>query len=138
MPAFIPLRGFQTLGAQDVQNPHLLPLMDVAVNSGQGTLDVMNPYRYLTTYPRVDGTVTILVGGSITNLDTVKLNFASGTFSGGTYSTAAYTIVTADTTTTVAEQLVILIQNDATLSAHGIYGELTGTGTPAPASAIEA
>ena len=127
-PTMLPLRGFATLGPQDAQNPNLLPLMDIAVSSGQGTVDVMSPSRYLQNFPRADATVTCTVGGSVTNGDTVKLVFTTGAFSGGSYTTAAYPIVTADTTTTIAEQLVDLVASDANLAAHGVTAQLTGTG----------
>ena len=135
MPTAIPLRGLYTLGPNDVQNPRLLPLMDLGVSSGSagGTLDVMSPSRYLATYPRVDATVTCTVTGTITNLDTVKLVFTSGIFAalGGSYTTAIYTVVTADTLTTIAEQLVNIVQNDPTLQALGAEAQLTGTANPA-------
>lgn len=129
LPVMLPVRG--TLGALDTQNPNLLPLMDVPVSSGQGTMDVMSPAKFLATYPRVDATGNVTVGGTITNLDTVKLTFTSGIFPGGSYTTAAYTVVTADTTTTIAEQLQALVANDPVLSAAGIVAELAGTSLPA-------
>ena len=133
MPAAIPLRGTLYLKALDTQNPQLYPSMDFPSSSGAGTLDVMAPSRYLTTYPRVDATVTCTIGGSITNLDTIALTFtnaiipAIGAQTAGAYKTAAYTIVTADTTTTVADALESLINLDANLSALGIFAVKAGT-----------
>lgn len=125
-PTVIPLRG--SLGALDTQNPNLLPLMDLAMSSGNGTLDAMSPAKYLASNPRVNATLSITVGGSITNLDTVALRFTSPLFPGGVYTTAPYTIVTADTTQTVAEALDDMIDNDIVLTSLGMSGELQGTG----------
>lgn len=138
MPIGVPLRGTLYLKALDAQNPQLIPSMDFPSSSGAGaTLDVMAPSKYLATYPRVDATVTCTVGGTITNNDTVKLTFtnaiipAIGSQNGGAYQTAAYTIVTADTTTTVADALESLINLDPNLSALGIYATKAGTSNPA-------
>ena len=127
-PTVIPLRG--TLGAMDAQNPTLLPLMDMAVNSGQGTLDVMSPTRYLAQFPRASAAVTCTVSGTITNLDTVKLKFTSNFFAGGSYTTAAYTIVTADTLATIAGQLDDLVDTDPVLAGLGVSGLMTGNTNP--------
>lgn len=133
MPTGIPLRGTLSLRANDAQNPQLLPSMDYPVSSGQGTIDVSAPSKYLATYGRTDATVTLTVGGSITNLDTVKLTFtnaiipAIGAQNKGVYQTAAYTIVTADTTSTIADGLESLINLDPNLSALGIYATKAGT-----------
>lgn len=128
-PTVIPLRG--SLGALDTQNPNLLPLMDMSFSSGAGgTLDAMSPAKYLATNPRVNGSLSITVGGSITNLDTVALRFTSPLFPGGVYTTAPYTIVTADTTQTVAQALDDMIDNDVVLASLGMSGELQGTGSP--------
>lgn len=133
MPIAVPLRGTNYLKALDAQNPQLIPSMDFPASSGQGTVDVLAPSKYLTTYARTDATVTLTVGGSITNLDTVFLTFtnaiipAIGTNSAGSYVTATYTVVTADTTTTVAEGLESIINLDANLSSLGIYATMAGT-----------
>ena len=133
MPVGVPLRGTLYLKALDAQNPQLIPSMDFPSSSGQGTIDVLTPATYLTTYARVDATVTCTVGGTITNLDTVKLTFtntiipAIGSQSAGAYQTAAYTIVTADTTTTVADALESLVNLDPNLQALGIYATKAGT-----------
>jgi hypothetical protein len=128
-PTLIPLRG--TLGAQDAQNPQLLPLMDRSSSSGAGgTLDHMTPSQYLTAFPRTSGSATITIGGSITNLDTTTLTFTGGIFSGGSYTTAAYTIVTADTTATVMSKTIDAINNDSVLATSGISAEPVGTGSP--------
>lgn len=133
MPAFIPLRGTLFLQRLDTQNPQLYPSMDFPSSSGAGTLDVLAPSKYLSTFPRVDATVTATVGGTITNLDTITLTFtnkiipAIGSGAAGAYTTAAYTVVTADTTTTVADALESLVNLDANLSALGVYATKAGT-----------
>ena len=133
MPLSIPLRGTLWLKALDAQNPQLYPSMDFPSSSGVGTLDVLAPSKYLSTFPRTDATVTLTVGGTITNLDTVKLTFtntiipAIGSQSAGAYQTAAYTVVTADTTTTVADGILNVINLDANLAALGIYATKGGT-----------
>ncbi len=136
MPVTIPLRGFLAPypRALDTQNPQLIPSMDFPSTSGLGgTIDVMTPAKYLATYPRVDGTVTLTIGGTITNLDTITLKFtnaiipAIGSSPQGAYSMAAYTVVTADTVATVADGLEALINQDANLAAMGIYAVKAGT-----------
>jgi hypothetical protein len=136
MPNTIPLRGFLAPYPRslDAQNPQLIPSMDYPSSSGSGgTLDVLTPAKYLTTFARTDATVTLTITGSITNLDTIALTFtnaiipAIGVQAAGAYKTAAYTIVTADTTTTIADALESLINLDANLSALGIYATKAGT-----------
>lgn len=133
MPVAVPLRGSLYLRALDSQNPQLTPAMDFPSSSGAGTLDVLAPSRYLTSYPRVDATVTLTIGGTITNLDTVAITFTNtiipviGAQVGGLYKTAAYTVVTADTTTTVADAIESLVNLDPNLSALGIYATKAGT-----------
>jgi hypothetical protein len=134
MPISVPLRGTLYLRPLDAQNPQLIPSMDFPNSTGSGgTLDVLAPSKYLTTYPRVDATVTNTVGGSITNLDTVRLTFtntiipAIGAQAAGAYQTTAYTVVTADTTATVADGLESLINLDPNLQALGIYATKAGT-----------
>lgn len=133
MPAAIPLRGTLYLRALDTQNPQLYPSMDFPVSSGSGTLDVLAPSKYLASFARTDATVTCTIGGTITNLDTITLTFtnaiipAIGSQSAGAYTTSAYTVVTADTTTTVADALESLVNLDPNLSALGIYATKAGT-----------
>lgn len=134
MPISVPLRGTLYLKAMDAQNPQLIPSMDFPSSSGAGgTLDVLAPSQYLATYPRTDATVTLTIGGTITNLDTVKLTFtnaiipAIGAQAAGAYTTAAYTIVTADTTATVSDALESLVNLDPNLQALGIFATKAGT-----------
>lgn len=133
MPVGVPLRGSLWLRGLDTQNPQLTPNTDYPASSGSGTLDVLAPSKYLSTYPRTDATVTMTIGGTITNLDTIALTFTNaaipviGAQVGGLYKTAAYTVVTADTVATVADALESLVNLDANLSALGIYATKAGT-----------
>jgi hypothetical protein len=140
MPIGIPLRGYLAPYPRslDAQNPQLIPSMDFPSSSGAGgTLDVLSPAKYLSTYARTDATVTCTVTGGITNLDTVALTFtnaiipAIGAQAAGAYKTAAYTIVTADTTTTIADALESLVNLDPNLQALGIYATKAGTSNAA-------
>lgn len=134
MPIAVPLRGTLYLQPLDGQNPQLIPSLDYPSSTGAGgTVDVLAPSKYLAAFPRTDATVTLTIGGTITNLDTIRLRFANpiipaiGAQAADLYQTAAYTIVTADTTTTVADALESLVNLDPNLQALGIYATKAGT-----------
>lgn len=128
LPVSMPVRG--SLGPLDTQNPMLQPLMDVSSSSGSGTLDYMSPAKYLATYPRVDATTNITVGGTVATGDTFALVFTGGTLPGGSYTTATYTAVSADTAATMAGQIQSMVASDTILTGAGIVAEMTGAATP--------
>lgn len=144
MPIGVPLRGYLAPypRALDAQNPQLIPSMDYPSSSGGtagvsgSTLDVLAPSKYLAQYPRTDATVNLTVGGSITNTNTVIVTFtnaiipAIGAQAAGAYAMPTYTVVTADSTATVADGLEKIINLDPNLSAMGIYATKAGTSLP--------
>lgn len=112
-------------GFRDHENPTLVPNFDqnVAVN---GIVGAQSPAQYLVNNPRVDATANAILGGSVTNGDTLSLTVTLATLSGGS-ETVSYKAVTADTITTVAEGLANAINNDGNLGALGIFAEMGGT-----------
>lgn len=142
MPVGVPLRGTLYLKALDAQNPQLIPSMDFPSSSAGAagvsspTLDVLAPSKYLSTFPRTDATVTLTVGGTITNGNTVILTFSNaiipviGAQGPDTYSPPTYTVVTADTTATVADGIMNIINLDPNLQALGVYATKGGTSLP--------
>lgn len=81
-----------------------------------------NPQFYL---PAAAGLgTTAVVGGTITNNDTVSLT-ATGSFTGSPV-TVTYTVHTADNLSTIAAGLVALVNASATLQAAGIRGVSSG------------
>lgn len=70
--------------------------------------------------PRVVGTGTVTVAGSVVNGDVLSLTLTSALFSGGTHAVTA-TAATSDTDSICAEKLANSINNDATLQSFGAY-----------------
>ena len=66
------------------------------------------------------------IGGTITNGNTITVTVADPALVGGTEA-VLYTIVTADTTTTVATKLAAAITADANLQAIGVNAASSGT-----------
>lgn len=141
MPNSVPVQG-RGFAIFDPRNPTLLPNFDRSIVSNLGgtsggTLDHVSPAEFLVSNPRVDATVTATVGGTITNLDVITLTFSSGLFgpegmTGGADPSNSFTVtfgvVTADTTTTIAEGLASAINASAVAAGYGVYATLTGTG----------
>ncbi|HTI81747.1 MAG TPA: hypothetical protein VL614_14965 [Acetobacteraceae bacterium] len=124
---YLPPQG--TPGILNQANPTLIPNFDRSVAGAGGTVDHQSPAAFLQNNPRVDALGTITVGGSITNGDTVTLTTTLPTLAGGS-AAVTYPVVTADTTTTVAEGILDAINNSAALQAAGIFAEMSGTGAP--------
>jgi hypothetical protein len=123
----IPLGSRQKyMGAR---NPTLIPNLFIPVQSANGTTDVMDPATFLTTYPRADASVTLTVTGTITNGNTPNITLTNATFPGGVIS-FTYTVVTADTTTTVAEGIAKLINDSGIGDQYGLRADLSGTSNP--------
>lgn len=77
-------------------------------------------------FTRAVGTLTVTVGGTITNLDTVTPTFTAGLFVGGVEACPVVNIVTADTVTTVAEKIAASINSDAALQSLGVSASAGG------------
>jgi len=125
--ARIPLAPAGTPGVADFRNPTLIPNFDRSVASGAGTVDHQSPAVFLANNPRVDATLSLVVGGTITNGNTPAITITCAALPGGSI-TFTYPVVTADTTTTVAEGFAKLINDSATAQNEGIYADLGGTG----------
>lgn len=115
-----------TPGVLDPRNPTLLPQFDVPTVGKNGTVGLSSPAQFLSDNPRVDATANATIGGTRTNADTVVLTITGGTLPAGAIA-LTYTVVTADTTTTIAEGLADLINSSAACQAAGIYAEMAGT-----------
>jgi phage tail sheath gpL-like len=124
---YIPPQG--TAGVIPGRDPTLIPNFDRVAVSGQGSLDHQNPAAFLAANPRVDATVQATVTGTITNLDVVTITATTGLLPGGAAS-VTYTVVTADTTTTIAEGIANAINTSSVMQSVGIYATLVGTATP--------
>lgn len=119
----VPLQG--TPGVWDFRNPTLIPNFDKVVANGD-TMDQESPGVFIAANPRVSALANGLVGGSITNGDTVSLTVTLGTLPTGS-TVVTYKAVTSDTTITVAEGLISAINNNSTLHAAGIQATPGGT-----------
>lgn len=74
--------------------------------------------------PRVDGTGSITVTGTVANGDVLTATFTSVLFSGGSLAVQA-TAQTGDSATVAAERLVAAINANATLKAMGVYAQMS-------------
>jgi hypothetical protein len=98
-------------------------LREGVVVNGSETLQ--DEAGFLALFPRVNGSGTITVTGTITNLDTYTVTFAAGLFSGGSLAVTA-AVVTADTLTTLAQKVVNAINGNSTLQGLGVFATSAG------------
>jgi hypothetical protein len=90
-----------------------------------GSETLQDEAGFLAIYPRVNGSGTITVTGTITNLDSYIVIFTSGLFSGGSLA-LTIGVVTADTLTTLAQKVVNAINGNSTLQSMGIFATSSG------------
>jgi hypothetical protein len=112
--------------------PTLIPQFD-PVQMASSTQYQQDPDSLIAA--RVNATVTVTVGATITNGDTVKLVFTSAVFGGGSYTTATYTVKTGDTTASIAEALASIINADVILGFYDVEAS-TGIDTVAHESIV--
>lgn len=123
MTTKIPLQG--TPGVLDPRNPTLVPNFDTTVASGAGTVDQFSPEAFDQANPRTAAVVTATIGGTITNGDTITTTLTQGALPGGSIS-HEITVVTADTTTTIAEKIAAAWGDDDIAEQFNI--EVTAAG----------
>jgi hypothetical protein len=68
--------------------------------------------------------ISVTVGGTPTQGDTLSLTFTSSCLSGGSHTTAAYTVGASDSIDNIANQLVAIVQADSTVQAQPL--DVTG------------
>ena len=122
----IPLQG--TPGVLDTRNPTLLPNFYKPVVIGN-TTGLRSPRGYVQASPRVSATVNATVGGTITAGDVITLTFTVGTLPGGSLA-VKYTVVSTDTTETIAESLASAVNANATAQSFGLTAGITGASNP--------
>ena len=122
----IPLQG--TPGVLDTRNPTLLPNFYKPVVIGN-TTGLRSPRGYVQASPRVSATVNATVGGTITAGDVITLTFTVGTLPGGSLA-VKYTVVSTDTTETIAESLASAVNANATAQNYGLSAGITGAADP--------
>jgi hypothetical protein len=89
---------------------------------GSGLLQNLSPADFLAANPRTPGTLTITVGGTITNGDTANLTVTAPFLPGGSV-TASASIVTIDTVDSIAQKLAKAINDNAILRRYGVYAD---------------
>ncbi len=122
----IPLQG--TPGFLDTRNPTLLPNFYKPVVIGN-TTGLRSPRGYVQSNPRVSATASATVGGTVTAGDVITLTFSVGTLPGGSLA-VKYTVVSTDTTETIAESLATAVNVNPTAQNYGLTAGITGAANP--------
>lgn len=117
--------GFRGKSATQTFDPFLLPRWYGAVAQGN-QIGYQSPEAYLAANPRNDATDSVTIGGTVTTGDTVELTLTNALFPGGAVS-VTYTVLAADTVTTIAAALAALIANNQICRAFGISASVGGT-----------
>ena len=99
----VPL-GYPRNDPQQPQNPTLLPNFDRHYASGNGTIDLKSPQRYLEDTPRVDATASVTLGGTVATGDVTTVTVTHPALTGGSL-TESYTATGTDTVDSIAEEL---------------------------------
>ncbi len=97
---------------------NLYPARKPTYVTGRGILVNATASEFLTKYPRTFASITLTVGGSVTDGDTMTVNLNLAPLSGGKIA-KTIAIVSGDTTTTVAQKIVKAFADDATFQAYG-------------------
>lgn len=128
----IPPQGPITGPGGNPQSPTLVPNFSKPIVglSGGGS---MTPAQFLAANPRVDATATATITGSITAGDIVTIAVTTallkdsqfGTLPNGTLS-KSYTVLAADTTATIAEQLADMFNDDVNAANLGLRADAGG------------
>lgn len=114
------------LGVRGYQDPTLLPNFDPTAMSLRGTLDHVAPADFITEFPRVSASATATIGGTVTAGNTITLTVTSGVISGGSTS-VTYTVVSGDTTESIAAELASLLNTNAALVAAGAVATVSSS-----------
>lgn len=85
---------------------------------GNGGLITANQADILIKFPRVMASLTLTIGGTITNLDTITVNVNLGVLPGGKIA-KTISVTGSDTVTTMAQKVVQAFADDATFQAYG-------------------
>ncbi len=117
--------GFRGKSATQTFDPYLLPRWYGAVAMGS-QIGYQSPEAFLAANPRSDATGSVTIGGAVTAGDTIELTLTNAVLPGGSVS-VTYTVLAADTVTTIAAALAGLIAANQTCRAFGISASVGGT-----------
>jgi hypothetical protein len=128
----IPPQG--TPGVFDPRNPTILPNFDRSVvssaakNGGVTTVNHSSPRGFVTDNPRVDATATATIGGSASAGDEVTIDIFNPAFANQGLSKISIThvVTTADTLTSIAEELAAQINDNANAEYADVRADAAG------------
>lgn len=98
----------------------LLNLNDSVIISGQNIS--LSPADYAAAFPRTNGTITLTLTGTVTNNDSVTVNFAAN-FLPGQLVSLNVAIANGDTLASIAQKLATAINENATLRNFGVTAD---------------
>jgi hypothetical protein len=107
-----------TISGPDSPLPYLNPCSAV----GGGQIVDLAPSQFLAANPRVPGTLTLTLAGTITNGDAVTITFTGKSLPGGAISVTA-TAAAGDTIETLAEKVAKAINDSAALQNFGVFAD---------------
>lgn len=104
--------------APTAQNPTLIPQFDPVTASGDGA-QFTSPANFLLTYPRQPAVSVITFTGSATAGETAYIDFFNPILLAD-FVQVATLVVSGDTTATIAQRLLLLINTNPQLAAFGV------------------
>lgn len=119
--------GLSALGVTAVANNTVITVKSTSQNvtSYAPSVSGAGATVTLSAGPSMNGSITALIGGTITNTDKVNILISDAGISGGT-KTITKNVTGTDTTTTIATALASSINGDAALQAIGVTASSSG------------